>query len=142
MLEQCKKKCLLAVINGAQKSLYRKIFQHLQILLLDISLRWTLLIQPKFMASTMICHSRRKKLKFQPSGGLITPIHNSFGLNVGSSTENLVETLLDKTHHICHYENLKFYLKHGLRVKKLHKVVEFQQSQWLGAYIAKNTTMR
>ena len=30
---------------------------------------------------------------------------NSFGLNVGFSTEKFVETLLDKTH-ICHYENL------------------------------------
>ena len=66
----------------------------------------------------------------------------SFGLNVGSSTEKLVETLLDKTHYICHYENLKFYLKHGLKVKKLHSVGEFQQSKWLGAYTAKNTTMR
>ena len=41
---------------------------------------------------------------------------NSFWLNVGSSTEKLVEILLGKTH-ICHYENLKFYLKHGIKLK-------------------------
>ena len=66
----------------------------------------------------------------------------SVGLNVGSSTEKLLEALLEKTHYICHYENLKFYLKHSLKVKKLQRVVEFQQSKWLGAYIAKNTTIR
>ena len=67
---------------------------------------------------------------------------NSFGLNVGSTTEKLVETLLDKHHYVCHYENLKFYVHHGLNVTKLHRVVKFQQSKWLGAYISKNTIMR
>ena len=67
---------------------------------------------------------------------------NSFGLNVGSTTEKLVETLLDKHHYVCHYENLKFYVHHGLNVTKLHRVVKFQQSKWLGAYISKKTIMR
>ena len=43
---------------------------------------------------------------------------------------------------MCHYENLKFYIKHALLVKKLHRVCEFQQSKWLGVYIEKNTVMR
>ena len=67
---------------------------------------------------------------------------NSFGLNVGSTTEKLVKTLLDKHHYVCKYENLKFYVHHGLNVAKLHRVVKFQQSKWLGAYISKNTIMR
>ena len=67
---------------------------------------------------------------------------NSFGFNVGSAAEKLVETLLDKHHYICHYENLKFYVHHGLKVTKLHRIVKFQQSKWLGAYISKNTKMR
>lgn len=67
---------------------------------------------------------------------------NSFGIQVSCATNKLVETLLDKKNYICHYENLKFYLKHGLKVKKLHRVIQFQQSKWLGSYIAKNTIMR
>ena len=66
----------------------------------------------------------------------------SFGLNLGSTTGKLVETLLDKHHYVCHYENLKFYVHHGLNVTELHRVVKFQQSKWLRAYISKNTIMR
>ena len=67
---------------------------------------------------------------------------NSFGFNVASAAEKLVETLLDKHRYICHYKNLKFYVHHGLKVTKLHRIVKFQQSKWLGAYISKNTKMR
>ena len=67
---------------------------------------------------------------------------NSFGLNVGSTTEKLVETLLDMHHYVCHYENLKLFVHHGLNVTKLRRVVKFQQSKWLGAYISKKTIMR
>ena len=118
---------------------YRKFFQHLQTLFLDFLWRWTLLLQPKFMTSTMIFLSQQEKL-------LPTECRFdyaiAFGLNVGSSTEKFVETLLDKTHHICHNENVKFHLKHSLKGKNFHGVVEFQQSKWLGPYIAKSTTMR
>ena len=50
--------------------------------------------------------------------------------------------MLDKSHYVCHYRNLKFYVSHGLLVTKLHRVVEFRQSKWLGDYISKNTVMR
>ena len=59
-----------------------------------------------------------------------------------NKSAKLVETLFDKKNYVCHYENLKFYVKHGLIVEKLHRVCQFQQSRWLGAYIEKNTTMR
>ena len=64
------------------------------------------------------------------------------GLIVGASTEKLVEILLDKAHYSCHYKNLKFYFKHGLRVKNLQRVVEFLQSKWLGIYFVKSTKLR
>ena len=53
----------------------------------------------------------------------------------------LVETL-DKIHYVCHYRNLKYYVNHGLLVTKLHRVVHFRQSKWLGDYISKNTAIR
>ena len=59
-----------------------------------------------------------------------------------NKTLKLIETLLDKKNYVCHYENLKFYIKHGLIVEKLHRVCEFQQSKVLGVYIEKNTVMR
>ena len=63
----------------------------------------------------------------------------SFGLK-SNKVPKLIETLFDKNY-VCHYENLKFYVKHGLVVEKLHRVCEFSQSKWLGVYFEKNTIM-
>ena len=59
-----------------------------------------------------------------------------------NKNEKLIETLFDRKNYVCHYENLKFYVKHGLLVGKLHRVCQFKQSKWLGIYIEKNTVMR
>ena len=67
----------------------------------------------------------------------------SLGIKVSSdSPKKLIETLFDKNNYVCHYRNLKFYLKHGLNVKLLHRVIQFRQKKWLGDYISKNTVMR
>ena len=38
--------------------------------------------------------------------------------------------------------NLKFYVEHGLIVKKVSKVISFRQSTWMKPYIEFNTEMR
>ena len=70
----------------------------------------------------------------------LSPFAQSFDIKP-NKTPKLTETLLDENY-VCHYENLKFYIKHGLKVEKLHRVSEFQQSKWLDVYIEKNTVMR
>ena len=73
----------------------------------------------------------------------LSPYAQSFNVTLPSDgREKLVETLLDKNRYVCHYRNLKFYVNQGLKVRKLHRVIQFRQSKWLGDYISKNTVMR
>ena len=68
--------------------------------------------------------------------------------HLSSSLDKLVDNLADKAkiigkkEYICHYKNLKFYLKNGLKLKKIHKILQFDQSQWLKPYIDLNTKLR
>lgn len=82
-----------------------------------------------------------EKLTINPSW--LSTFARSFGIKTSSDgPKKLIETLFDKNNYVCHYRNLKFYVKHGLKVKRLHRVIQFKQSRWLGDYISKNTIMR
>ena len=54
----------------------------------------------------------------------------------------LAPNLKNKNNYIVHYQNLKFYMQQGLKVTKIHRVLEFDQSPWLKKYIDFNTTCR
>jgi len=62
-------------------------------------------------------------------------------LNAGK-VEKLVPNLKDKKKYVVHYRNLKFYLKHGLKIEKIHDVLKFNQSPWIAKYMQFNTTRR
>jgi len=49
--------------------------------------------------------------------------------------QKLIPNLLDKTNYVCHYHNLQFYIKHGLILTKIHRVISFDQSPWLKPWI-------
>ena len=58
------------------------------------------------------------------------------------NTEKLVLTLEDKEKYVTHYSNLQFYLRQGMRLKKVHRVIEFDQEPWMEPYIRMNTEFR
>jgi hypothetical protein len=51
-------------------------------------------------------------------------------------------TLYDKKNYTLHYRNLKLYLELGMELKKIHKVLSFNQSAWIKPYIFLNTNLR
>lgn len=54
----------------------------------------------------------------------------------------LCTTLKGKKNYIVHYRNLKLYLKHGLKLTKIHKGISFTQELWLKPWIDLNTKKR
>ncbi|KAL6438748.1 hypothetical protein ACFW04_004622 [Cataglyphis niger] len=64
------------------------------------------------------------------------PIRNK---SPGKREDKLLATLYDKKRYIIHYRNLQLCTCHGLRVTKIHRVLQFSQSPWLRDYIELNT---
>ena len=56
--------------------------------------------------------------------------------------KKLVCNLFNKKKYVAHINTLKRALNHGLKLKKIHRVIEFNQEAWLKPYIDMNTELR
>ena len=56
--------------------------------------------------------------------------------------KKLVCNLFNKKKSAAHINTLKQALNHGLKLKKIHRVIEFNQEAWLKPYIDMNTELR
>ena len=73
-------------------------------------------------------------------------LHNDMPFLPGTmkidKTQKLVCNLHDKKKYVVHISILKQALDHGLKLKKVHRVIEFNQEAWLKKYIDMNTELR
>ena len=73
-------------------------------------------------------------------------LHNDLPFLLGrmenKEAEKFVTNLHDKTEYVIHIRNLKQALSHGLTVKKVNRVIKFNQRAWLKSYIDMNTKLK
>ena len=63
--------------------------------------------------------------------------------NISSGrVHKLVPNLKNKEKYVLHYKNLQLYLSLGMKLKKVHRVLEFTQKPWMKPYIDFNTKKR
>ena len=55
---------------------------------------------------------------------------------------NLVCNLFNNKNYVIHINSLKQALNHGLKLKKIHRVIAFNQKEWLKPYIDMNIELR
>lgn len=59
----------------------------------------------------------------------------------GSKHEKLLMTDDSKERYVIHYVNLKQAAKNKLKVRKVHRILNFNRSNWFKAYIDLNTDL-
>ena len=59
-----------------------------------------------------------------------------------SKCKKLVCNLYDNKKYVVHIKSLKQALNYGLKLKKIHRIIEFNQEAWLKPYIDMNTELR
>ena len=73
-------------------------------------------------------------------------LHNDYPLApeqiMVNKVSKLIPNLGDKKKYVLHYENLKQYLKLGLKLTHIHSGIKFKESPWLEKYISLNTKLR
>ena len=66
---------------------------------------------------------------------------NAYSIKVGKSPK-LIPNLYLKKNYIIHYRLLKYYLSLGVVLKKVHRILKFNQKPWMKKYIEFNTIKR
>ena len=59
-----------------------------------------------------------------------------------NGVEKLIPNLGDKKNYVLNYQSLKLYERLGLIIKKIHRGIKFEESDWMAPYIEKNTKLR
>ena len=90
---------------------------------------------------------KTKNFSFGPVNKKINPDNFSdYMKEIKTDTYTQIKKLIcdwsDKKNYLVYYRMLKFYVRHGMIIDKMHNIISFKQSSWLEKYINPNTQKR
>ena len=90
---------------------------------------------------------KTKKFPFCPENKKIDPDkYNDYVKKIKpknyTKSKKLICDWTDKKKYLIQYRILKFYVRHGMVVEKIHEIISFKQSKWLESYISFKTHKR
>ena len=95
----------------------------MKIVIQDIFLKQILIIRKVYLIFINIYHFYPKEKKIE-------------------KVEKLIYNIEDKKKYVIHIRALKQALNHGLKLKKVHRIIQFKQKAWLKIYINMDTELR
>ena len=70
------------------------------------------------------------------------PLREEKARKLMGKDKKLILDFYDKERYVIHHKMLEFYLKQRIVVTKVHKIITFDESDWLKKYIDFNTQQR
>ena len=69
-------------------------------------------------------------------------MHEVAGTKHDTKSRLLLQTLTKREKYVVYYKNLQFYLKHGMKITKIYKILKFSEAPIMRSYIDLNTQQR
>ena len=78
----------------------------------------------------------------QVTDDMLSPFQRKYFPPIRDYVRKLVQNLRNKKKYEVHYRNIQLYVSLGMKIKKIHQVMQFEQSCWMKSYIDLNIEKR